>query len=111
MKKIRAVIMCASAMSSSLITESLKKVAAARNIDLSVDCFASLRFRSFDYGSVDIILMAPQVRAQLQDIKSFAASKGYPNLPFMLIPMREYGLVKGEAIMDLMLQELEKPRG
>ena len=108
MKKINAVILCASAMSSSMIVEAMRKVAPASGIDLNVNCSASLRYRTFDFGSVDIVLIAPQVKGQLEDIRKFAAEKGYPNLPFMLIPMREYGLSKGDAILKMVLEILEQ---
>ena len=108
MKKINAVILCASAMSSSMIVEALRKAAPKREIDLSVSCSASLRYRTFDFGGLDIVLIAPQIKGQMQDIKKFASEKGYQNLPFMLIPMREYGLAKGEAVLDMILKTLEE---
>ena len=108
MRKINAIILCASAMSSGIIVDAMRKAAAAQGVDLNVNCSASLRYRTFDFGSVDIVLVAPQVKGQLEDIRKFAAEKGYDKLPFLLIPMREYGLAKGEAILKLMLQELDK---
>lgn len=108
MKEINAVILCASAMSSSMIVEALQKVAPKKGINLKVSCSASLRFRTFDFGGLDIVLIAPQIKGQMQDIKKFAEEKGYQDLPFMLIPMREYGLAKGEAVLDMMLKTLEE---
>ena len=111
MRKINAIILCASAMSSSIIVEAMRKAAPAADVDLTVNCAASLRYRTFDFGSVDIVLVAPQVKGQMEDIRKFAAEKGYGKLPFMLIPMREYGLAKGEAILKLMLQTLDSAAG
>lgn len=107
MRKINAVILCASAMSSSMIVEALQKAAPKKDIDLTVSCSASLRYRTFDFSGLDIVMIAPQVKGQMKDIQKFAAEKGYPDLPFMLIPMREYGLAKGEALIDQMLEILE----
>ena len=53
-------------------------------------------------------MLAPQVKGQLADIKKFAAEKGHPDVPFMVIPMREFGLAKGEAIMKMILEILDK---
>ena len=106
MRKLKAVILCASAMSSSMMVEALRKVAGGKEIDLDVSCSASLRYRTFDFGGIDIVLIAPQVKGQMKAIQKFAAEKGYPDLPFMLIPMREYGLAKGEAVLDMMLEML-----
>lgn len=79
---------------------------AEKDIDLTVSCSASLRYRTFDFSGLDIVMIAPQVKGQMKDIQKFAAEKGYPDLPFMLIPMREYGLAKGEALIDQMLEIL-----
>jgi Phosphotransferase system cellobiose-specific component IIB len=110
MRKINAVILCASAMSSSMIVEALRKEAPKKGIDLTVSCSASLRYRTFDFSGLDIVMIAPQVKGQMKDIQKFAAEKGYPDLPFMLIPMREYGLAKGEALIDGMLEMLDKDK-
>lgn len=106
MRKINAIILCASAMSSSIIVEALRKAALDQGVDLTVNCSASLRYRTFDFGSVDIVLIAPQVKGQMEGIRKFAAEKGHDQLPFLLIPMREYGLAKGDTILKLMLKEL-----
>ncbi|MGM9549634.1 MAG: PTS sugar transporter subunit IIB [Faecousia sp.] len=108
MRKVSSVILCASAMSSSIIVDALRKAAPAKGIDLTVNCYASLRYRTFDFGSVDIVLLAPQVKGQLTDIQKYAAEKGHGNIPFMVIPMREYGLAKGEAILNMILETLDK---
>lgn len=107
MRKIRMVILCAAAMSSGLIVEDLKKVAPQNGIDIEVQCFASLRYRFFDYSSVDIVLLAPQVKGQGSDIRNYLNEKGFNHIPVMLIPMREYGLVKGKAILDIALSILD----
>lgn len=107
MEKVRAVILCASAMSSGLIVDKLKEVAAERNIDIFVECSASLRYRYYDYSKVDIVLLAPQVKSQLNDVSSFINEKGY-DIPVITIPMRDYGLVKGDNILDQIIDELNK---
>lgn len=108
MRKINAIIFCASAMSSGMIVDAMRKVAPANNVDLTVNCSASLRYRTFDFNGIDIVLIAPQVKGQMQDIKRFAVEKGYSDLPFMLIPMREYGLAKGEPILKMVLDVLDE---
>ncbi|NLE93979.1 MAG: hypothetical protein GX599_08270 [Chloroflexi bacterium] len=108
MKKIRAVILCAAAMSSGLIVEELKRISPSQGIDMEIQCFASLRYRSFDYSTVDLVLLAPQVKGQAQDIRGYVNERGFKHIPIMLIPMREYGMVKGESILNMMIKTIEK---
>lgn len=110
MKKVKMVILCASAMSSGLIVEELKRIAPENDVDIEVQCFASLRYRYFDYSKVDIVLLAPQVKSQLTDIKKYIVEKGHDEIPLMVIPMREYGLVKGKAILDQALKMLDESK-
>ena len=107
MRKVRMVILCASAMSSGLIVEELKRIAPENDIDIQVECFASLRYRYFDYSKVDIVLLAPQVKSQLNDINKYLVEKGHTDVPIMVIPMRDYGLVKGKSILNQALKALD----
>lgn len=104
MKKLRVVILCASAMSSAFIVEELKKVAPANEVELEVECFASLRYRYYDYKKVDLVMLAPQVKGQQSDIRKYLDEKGFASLPIMLIPMRDYGLMRGQPILQLALK-------
>lgn len=110
MRKVRIVILCASAMSSGLIVEELKKIAPQNEIDLECECFASLRFRYYDYNKVDIVLLAPQVKSQMQSIRNYLDEKGFVHIPIMLIPMRDYGLVHGQPILDNALKILDEKK-
>lgn len=108
MKKLKVVILCASAMSSGLIVEELKRIAPENDLDLDCECYASLRYRSYDYSNVDIVLLAPQVKSQMSNIRKYMDEKGFQHIPIMLIPMREYGLVKGQEILNLALKTIQE---
>lgn len=104
MKKLRVVILCASAMSSGFIVEELKKIAPKNDVEIQVECFASLRYRYYDYSKVDLVMLAPQVKGQQSDIRKYLDEKGFAALPIMLIPMRDYGLMRGQPILELALK-------
>lgn len=110
MRKVNAVILCASAMSSGLIVDELKKVAPNFDIDISVECFASLRFKYYDYSNLDIVVLAPQIKSQGKDIGDFLTTKGY-QIPIYNIPMRSYGLIKGDLILNEMLAIIDNAGG
>lgn len=107
MKKVRFVVICGAAMSSGLIVDSMKKNADEVGVELEGGCYASMRYREFDFGSVDIVLLAPQIKSQQSFIRKTMDEKGYKNTPIMLIPMREYGLCNGKPILLQVLKTLE----
>lgn len=99
MEKVSTVILCASAMSSGLIVTSLKEEAKKRGIEIKVECFASLRYRSYDYNGLDVVLLAPQVKNAKQDVEEHLKEKGL-NIPVKVIEMRDYGLIRGSNILE-----------
>ena len=108
MNSLKAVILCASAMSSAFIVEELKKAAGESGMEIQVECFASLRYRYYDYSKVDLVMLAPQVKGQQPDIRNYLDEKGFTDLPIMLIPMRDYGLMRGKPIMELAIKTVEQ---
>ena len=56
---------------------------------------------------MDIILIAPQVKSSTGDIMEYIKGLGL-DIPYMNIQMREYGLVKGGAILKQALEVLEQ---
>ena len=95
-------------MSSGLIVEDIKKVAPEMDVEVECECFASLRYRYYDYGKVDIVMLAPQVKSQEKDIRAYMDEKGHKDIPIMLIPMRDYGLVHGKPILEQALKLLKE---
>lgn len=100
---VRIVILCAAGMSSSLIVKSIAKAAEAQGVEVDVHCQPSLNFKDQDFGAVDVVLLAPQVRGQAADIRKYLAQY---NVKIADIGMYEYGLVKGDAILKQVLDLL-----
>lgn len=102
-KKLKIVILCAAGMSSSLIVKSMRDYAKLKNLELDVSCCPSMSFKEMDFKEVDLILVAPQVRGQIPDVKAYVADL---NIPVEQIGMREYGLIKGKEILEMSLKTL-----
>jgi PTS system cellobiose-specific IIB component len=109
MKKLKVVILCASAMSSAFIVESMKEKAPGMEIDLDAECFASLRYRYYDYTHTDFVLLAPQVKGQKNDVEIFIREKKL-TVPVAVIPMRDYGLMRGDNVLKFVIDSLEEKK-
>ena len=105
--KIKIMVLCASGMSSGLVVDSIIEHAPAYGVEVDVHCSPSLRYRELDYNGLDIILIAPQVKSSTGDIMEYIKGLGL-DIPYMNIQMREYGLVKGGAILKQALEVLEQ---
>ena len=105
-RKVKMMVLCASGMSSGLVVDSNIRHAGEYGVEADVHCSPSLRYRELDYNGLDIILIAPQVKSSTGDIMEYVKSLGL-DIPYMNIPMREYGLVKGGAILKEALDVLD----
>jgi PTS system cellobiose-specific IIB component len=110
MRKVKVVILCAAAMSSAFIVESMAEKAPQMDIDLDAECYASLRYRYYDYSKADFVLLAPQVKGQKEDVEKFIREKGF-TVPVAVIPMRDYGLMRGDNILQFVIDSLEENKG
>lgn len=106
-RKIKIMVLCASGMSSGLVVDSIIAHAAECGVEADVHCSPSLRYRELDYSGLDIILIAPQVKSSTGDIMEYVRGLGL-DIPYMNIQMREYGLVKGGAILKAALEILDR---
>lgn len=98
---LRVVILCAMGMSSSVIVNAVRKAATAKNVDIDIHCQPSLNFKDEDFNSVDVVLLAPQIRGQAADIRNYL--KDYP-VKIGEIGMYEYAIAKGDVVLDNILK-------
>lgn len=104
-KPIRVLMLCAAGMSSSLVCSSIENAAAERDIEITVDSTPSMTYKEMNLPEYDLILVAPQVRGQMPEVQAYVAEY---ELPVVQIGFQEYGLVKGEAILESILNGLGK---
>jgi len=100
---VKIVILCAMGMSSGILLKNVKKAASAEGIGLDGECYFCSNFKELDYKGVDCILMAPQVRNQVNLVKEYVKDL---KTPVISIAMTDYGLMKGKPILDQILQAI-----
>lgn len=92
-------LVCAAGMSTSLMVTKMQKAAEDRG--LAANIFAVPVPESKNYltsHQVDVVLLGPQVRYLLNDFKEQLAESG---TPIDVIPMTDYGMMKGDKVLDL----------
>ena len=82
-----------------LMVNKMQKAAEERGLAATI--FAVPVSEAEDYLSekkVDVLLLGPQVRYLLENLQEKLASKG---IPVDVIPMTDYGMMKGDKVLDL----------
>jgi PTS system cellobiose-specific IIB component len=91
MKKI--VLLCSGGLSTSMLVTKME--AAAKEIDYSAEINAySLTEASSVTKGADIVLLGPQVRFQLENIKEMSTC------PVEIIDMSDYGTMNGKKVLE-----------
>ena len=91
MKKI--VLLCAAGMSTSLLVTKMLAAAKRNNLDYDINAY-SICYAKENIKNADLVLLGPQVRYKLKEIKDMAG-----DIPVQVIDMVLYGMVDGEGIV------------
>lgn len=87
-------LVCNAGMSTSMMAKKLTEEAAKRGIDADVKA-APLSEIKDHTGDVSAILLGPQVRFVLNDLKG-----QYPDIPVMAIAPQDFGMMNAKKVMD-----------
>jgi cellobiose PTS system EIIB component len=94
---------CAAGMSTSLIVAKMEKVAAAKGISTRIWAISESVVRS-EIKEADVLLLGPQVRFLLTEMKTICSEK---NIPVEVIDMMNYGMCNGEEILEQAMNLIE----
>ena len=95
-------LFCQNGASTAMLAEAIRKVASKKDIDASVDAYPVSTLEKNIVGA-DIVLLAPQIKFKKAQIE-----QAHPEYKYYLIDTLDYGLMKGEKILDDVLKMLEK---
>jgi len=94
MKKI--FLCCAAGMSTSIVVKKMKQAASEKGIDVDIIAVGMEEFES-TLSRFDGCLLGPQIKYKFEDFKAIAQREGKP---IAIISNMDYGMLKGEKILD-----------
>jgi PTS system cellobiose-specific IIB component len=95
---------CSAGMSTSLLVNKMEKAAVEEGLSVKIQAVATMEVRNH-INEVDVILLGPQVRYQLNDIKKIGDEKG---IPVDTINPVHYGTCNGKEVLRTALQLTSK---
>lgn len=93
-------LVCSAGMSTSMLVSKMKDAAQKKNLEVTIDAVAQADVNSH-LSKADIILLGPQVRFILDQVKSAAG-----DIPVEVIDMAAYGMMDGEKVLLSALKRL-----
>lgn len=95
-------VFCALGMSTSVVVKKIKKEADAEKFPLDIEAHSVNDIETFAPGS-DAILIGPQIAYRKEEIQ-----KLYPNIPVVVMSMRDYGAGNGKNILKAINEAIKK---
>ncbi|TCI20582.1 PTS sugar transporter subunit IIB [Exiguobacterium sp. SL-9] len=97
-------LFCAAGMSTSMLVEKMKAVAAERGIDAEIAAYPESEMETY-VDHLDVALLGPQVKYLLSKGKQICEPKG---VPIDVINTVDYGMMNGTKVLDHALKLVNK---
>ena len=94
---MRIILACAAGMSTSVLANNMKHVAAERGLDVTVEAMSTSALDDVQWRSADVVLVGPQMRHQLPTISAKGAEY---RVPVEGIPPQDYALANGQHVLE-----------
>ncbi|AJQ29744.1 PTS sugar transporter subunit IIB [Pelosinus fermentans] len=92
-------LVCNAGMSTSILVKKMRDAAIIQNINVNIEAF-SVEILDEKVESADVVLLGPQIRHMLADVKKMVGDQ----CPVDVIDMRDYGMINGEKVLSKALK-------
>ena len=93
-------LVCNAGMSTSIVVRKMQEAAKKQGLtDINVEAF-SVEILDKKAANADVVLLGPQIRHMLGDVKNIIDGK----CPVDVVNMRDYGTLRGDKILAKALQ-------
>jgi len=92
---MRILLVCSAGMSTSLLVTKMEKAAKEKGIEAEIWAVGTDAADS-NMGKADVVLLGPQIRFQLPEMKKKAEKY---NIPVEAIPSVDYGMCNGPKVL------------
>ena len=97
------VLCCAAGMSTSMLVQRMKDAAQKKGVEVTINAVPVAEFKD-ELAAADIVLLGPQVKYELNNLQAQAEPLGKK---VAVIDMMDYGMMKGDAVLEKALKLLE----
>lgn len=96
-------LVCNAGMSTSVLVKRMREAAMAKEFEIHIEAF-SVEVLDQIKDQADVILVGPQIRHMLPEIKKIVNE----GCPVEMISMSDYGLINGKHVLERALELFKK---
>ena len=100
-------LFCNAGMSTSMLVKRMRRVAESNGAEVDIVAYSAPEAPQ-KMGEADVALIGPQISFRLEDMQKIGDQHG---VPVEVIPMKEYGMCNGEAVLKQAMDLYEKKQG
>ncbi|NLC65944.1 MAG: PTS sugar transporter subunit IIB [Clostridium sp.] len=101
---MKILLVCSAGMSTTLVIRKMENALLEDEKNWEIDARPVEQFKEV-YKDYDVILLAPQIRYKKDELEKLSKSE---NIPLVTINTIDYGLAKGENILDIIREQIDK---
>ena len=101
---MKIILVCYAGMSTSLLVNKMQKIAKERSLQIEIEAIAATEIHDA-LEDANVILLGPQARYALDDVKAIADPK---EIPVDVIDSITYGMMNAAAVLDKALSMAKK---
>ena len=102
----RILLICSAGMSTSLLVTKMQAAAKEQGIECTIDAVAVTELVNHE-KNIDVLLLGPQVRFLLSELKGRLEPKG---IPVEVIPSVDYGKMNGAKVLSKALELIDSKK-
>lgn len=99
-------LVCNAGMSTSILVRKMQEAAQKQRMEAHIEAF-SVEILDERVDQADVILLGPQIRHMLGDVRKVVAGR----CPVEVIDMRDYGMIRGDKVLAKALKLMGKEQG
>lgn len=93
-------LVCNAGMSTSMLVKKMQAEAKQQGLEVEINA-KSLTEAKKNLGEIDVIMIGPQIRYELNNVKAMA-----PDIPVIAINMQDYGMMNGKKVLEQALKAM-----
>jgi PTS system cellobiose-specific IIB component len=101
---MKIALICYAGMSTSLLVNRMRKAAKEQGLDLDIDAYSASDIYDV-LEDVNVVLLGPQARYALEEVKSIAEPR---NIPVDVIDSVMYGTMNAKGVLEKALSMAKK---
>lgn len=100
---MNVLLVCYAGMSTSIMMKKMEEYAKTKDIELNINAVPLSELPQFVDENTFIVILGPQIRFSAKEVEKTLEGK----IPYMVIETRDYGMMRGDLVLEQAIKKIE----